>query len=375
MSRSILMLLEGEFPTLGGAEKQVETLSNALLAAGHRVTVVVPRLLPGQPAGSDRHGALAVWRIGYPPVRWVGSLLLLLRLAWLLFAWRHRYDAIHVHIAHNMGAVACAMGKLLDKPVVVKFSGWWEQEKGCLRPNGGVGAALARRLIQQATAVQAISTRIASGLADSGFDPRRLHWLPNGVPTHRFDGIVRTPGGNQPPTVVFVGRLVPEKGLDTLLSAWASASRPEGWRLRLVGGGPLEDALRAQAVRLGVEASVDFAGPSSAVERELASADVGVLPSRFEGLSNTLLESMAAGLPIIATRISGSEDFVVPGRNGWLCEVDDVDALAAALGAAMAMPAEARLALGAAARADVLAKASVPAVVDQLLPLYAGTRG
>ena len=171
---------------------------------------------------------------------------------------------------------------------------------------------------------------------------------------------------------MFVGRFVPEKGLDALLAAWAKATRPPGWRLRLVGGGALDDELRALAARLGVADSVDFPGPSLAVENELATSDIGVLASRFEGLSNTLLEYMAAGLPVIATRISGSEDFVIPERNGWLTEVGDVDGLAAALGEAMAMPVAARQALGAQARRDVMAKASVPAVVDQLMPLYAG---
>lgn len=371
MSLSILMLLEGQFPAMGGAERQVETLSHALVALGHSVTVVVPRLDGSQPAGAARHDGLDVWRIGYPPLRWIGSLLLMFRLAWLLFAWRHRYDAIHVHIAHNMGAVASVMGRLLGKPVVVKFSGWWEQEKGCLRPRGGPGAALARRMLRQATAIQAISTRIARDLQSVGFDAARVHWLPNGVKTARFEGITRPAGGNQPPTVVFVGRLVPEKGLDSLLQAWA-ASRRAGWRLRLVGGGGEDGALRALAARLGVADSVDLPGPSDAVERELASADLGILPSRFEGLSNTLLEYMAAGLPVVATRISGSEDLVIPDRNGWLCDVDDVEGLAAALGEAMNLSPEARRGIGDAARADVVAKASVPAVIAQLMPLYAG---
>jgi glycosyltransferase involved in cell wall biosynthesis len=187
----------------------------------------------------------------------------------------------------------------------------------------------------------------------------------------RFEGITRPEAGNTPPTIVFVGRLVPEKGLDSLLHAWATARRP-GWRLRLVGGGGEDGALRALAATLGVADSVDLPGPSDAVERELASADIGILPSRFEGLSNTLLEYMAAGLPVIATRISGSEDLVIPRRNGWLCDVDDVAGLAAALAEAMDLTPQTRRAMGDAARADVLAKASVPAVIAQLMPLYAG---
>ena len=372
MSLSILMLLEGAFPAMGGAERQVETLAGALVTLGHRVTVVVPRFDGSQPAGHSQHGSFDVWRIAYPPIRWLGSLILMIRLAWLLVASRHRYDAIHVHIAHNMGAVASVIGRLLGKPVVIKFSGWWEQERGCLRPGASLGAALARRMLHQASAVQAISTRIAADLIAAGFDPARIHWLPNGVPMGRFDAVERIPLALRTPNVVFVGRLVPEKGLDMLISAWAQAQRPSGWRLRLIGGGPLDEVLRRQAASLDVGDSIDFLGPSEQVAQELGASDVGVLSSRFEGLSNTLLEYMASGIPVIATRTSGSEDLVVPGRNGWLCPVDDVAALSEALSEAMSLPAEARIAMGQQARADVTAKASVSAVIDQLLPLYVG---
>ncbi len=95
----------------------------------------------------------------------------------------------------------------------------------------------------------------------------------------------------------------------------------------------------------------------------LADADVGVLPSRIEGLSNTLLEFMASGLPALASRVSGSEDFVVPGRNGWLFPVADVAALAAALREAEALPPERLAAMGRQARADVEATASLDVVV------------
>ena len=83
MSLAVLMLLEGEFPSIGGAERQVETLSNALQSRGLGITVVVPRFNPSYAAGAAKHGDLEVWRIAYPPVRVLGSLFLMLRFAWL----------------------------------------------------------------------------------------------------------------------------------------------------------------------------------------------------------------------------------------------------------------------------------------------------
>jgi len=371
LDTSILMVMEANFPKFGGAERQLETLASALVLQGHRVRVLLPRLLPEYPAGADQHNGLALWRIDYPRWRVLGTVILLVKLAYWLWRERASYDAIHVHIAHHMGAVAAVVGRLLGKPVVLKFSGWWELERGCLRPDGGVGAALSRWMLRRASGVQAISTRFIEDLKRYGFRPERLHWNPNAVDTSRFERITHPDQGHQPPTVIFVGRLVPEKGLDNLLQAWAMAGAArEGWRLLVVGDGPLRDALALQAKTLGIAGSVAFHGASANVEEQLACADIGVLASRFEGLSNTLLECMAAGLPMLATRISGSEDFVKSGRNGWLCEPDGADHLAAALSDALCTPAAQRRLLGEQARADVLARASISAVTGQLATLY-----
>jgi glycosyltransferase involved in cell wall biosynthesis len=176
-----------------------------------------------------------------------------------------------------------------------------------------------------------------------------------------------------PFTAVFVGRLVPEKELGTLLDAWAQAfAGRSDVRLRIVGGGPLAEPLRAKAQELKITAQVEFLGHRDRVEDVLAEADVGVLPSRIEGLSNTLLEFMATGLPTLASQVSGSEDFVVTGRNGWLFPVADVDALAAGLREAAAMPPADLAAMGRQARADVESKASLDIVVGRLLALYRG---
>jgi glycosyltransferase involved in cell wall biosynthesis len=234
--------------------------------------------------------------------------------------------------------------------------------------------AVAHRLLKRGAAFQAISSRIAAELERQGFPADRIVVLPNAVDTSRFNArrAPRAPGA--PFTAVFVGRLVPEKGLDTLLAAWASAfAGRKDVRLRLVGGGVLEEKLRAQASALGIASEVEFLGHQDRVEDVLATADVGVLPSTIEGLSNTLLEFMASGLPTIASQVSGSEDFVVTGQNGWLFPVGDAAALAAHLRAAAALPPERLQELGRRARADVEAASALDRVVGRLLALYRGT--
>lgn len=369
----ILMVLENAFtPTGGGAESQVRTIAKHLQRLGHQVTIVTPRVSYGPRPVAERCWGLAVGRIPYPHWRILGSLILFGRLGAFLLQRRDRYDVWHVHIAHHMGAITCIMGKLLGTRVVVKVSGWFELERGVLAPGRNPANALARSWLKSASVLQAISTRIANRLTQDGFPTERLITLPNAVDTSRFTvrPALRQSG---PFTAVFVGRLVPEKGLDTLLEAWSQAYGPrEDVRLLLVGDGPLDAPLRAQAERLGISRQVQFLGHQDHVEAVLAKADLGVLPSLVEGLSNTLLEFMATGLPVVASRVSGSEDLIVPGRNGWLFPVSDVAQLAACLREAEALSADRLSALGRQARADVESTAGLDIIVGQLLALYRG---
>jgi glycosyltransferase involved in cell wall biosynthesis len=331
-------------------------------------------MLPSGPqVAAERCHGVPVGRIRYPRRALVGAAVMCLRTAAFLWKNRSRYDAWHVHIGHHLGAVTCLVGSWLGKPVVVKISGWWELDQGIMAPHRRPLDILALRWLKKASTVQAISTRIARELERHGFPIDRILVLPNAVDTSRFH-VRTTPRATEAPlTAVFVGRLVPEKGLDTLFDAWALAFRGRSdVRLRLVGEGPEERALREQAERLGIANQVEFLGHHDHVEEVLAEADVGVLPSRIEGLSNTLLEFMASGLPTLASRVSGSEDFIVTGRNGWLFPVSDAAALADCLREARSLPVTRLLEMGQQARADVEAAADLDRVVGRLLLLYRG---
>ena len=393
----ILMVLESNFTKRGGggAESQLRTIALALKRAGQRVAIMTPLSANGPQTTAERCWGLAVARVKYPRWKLVGAGIMNLKFAAFLIANRDRYDAWHVHIGHNMGALTCLIGAIVGKPVIVKISGWWELEAGLLAPNRGVFGRIARGWLKRATVVQAISTRVAHELEKHGFPRERVVVLPNAVDTERFASRAAAREVGKPFVAVYVGRLVPEKDLATLIAGWAQAfgphtdgrsdggngARSDGGngarsdvRLRLVGGGPLEAELRAQAERLGVAAQVEFLGHRDDVEAVLAEAHVGVLPSRIEGLSNTLLEFMACGLPAIASRVSGSEDFVKPGRNGWLHDVGDVNAVAAALREAEALAPAALAELGQHARADVESQAAVPRVIGRLMDFYRGQR-
>jgi glycosyltransferase involved in cell wall biosynthesis len=371
----ILMVLESEFTQRGGggAESQLRTLATHMRRMGQQVSIVAPLLWYGPQVPVERCFGIPVGRVSYPRVPVLGAAIMCLKFGKFLLGHGRRYDAWHIHIGHHLGAVTCLVGSVIGKPVVLKISGWWELEKGVMAPRLRPFDMLAKRWLTKAGTVQAISTRIAAELVKQGFPPERILVLPNAVDTSRFRVRTAQRAAGEPFTAVFVGRLVPEKGLDTLLDAWAGAFRGRAdVQLKLVGGGPIEKDVRAQAERLGIVDQVQLLGHRDDIEAILAGADVGLLTSRIEGLSNTLLEFMASGLPAIASQVSGSEDFVKTGRNGWLFPVDDRAALASCLREAAAAP-PARLAeMGRHARADVEAASSLDRVVGTLMKLYRG---
>ncbi len=371
----VLMLLESRFPTVGGggAESQVRTLALALRERGHTVTVLTPMLEWGPQRAVDEVEGIPVRRIAYPRIAALGSVILWARLALFLVGNRNNFDAWHVHIAHYLGSIACVIGRWLGIPVIVKVSGQWEVDSGLLARDASWPMRVAKRGLAQARVYQAISRRIAGEIVIRGLPGDRTAAVPNAVDVSRFQprAGVREPG--LPFTAVYVGRLHCHKGLETLVAAWAQAFRGrDDVRLQLVGQGEDESALRKQVEAAGAADQIDFLGHRSEVENVLAAADVAVLPSLIEGLSNSLLEFMACGLPVIATRVSGSEDLIRTGGNGWLFEVGDQQGCADALAEAAAMDRNALAALGRQARIDVEAAAGLDGVLDRLLALYRG---
>lgn len=137
------------------------------------------------------------------------------------------------------------------------------------------------------------------------------------------------------PTVITVGRLVEQKGLDVLLAAWAKVVEAlPGWRLAIVGGGPLEGELKASARNLGIDHSVDWIGHVSDPFPLLRGAEFFVMTSRFEGTPNALLEAMACGLPAVVSDASpGPCELICSGDSpaGLIVPVEDASATAEAI--------------------------------------------
>lgn len=205
------------------------------------------------------------------------------------------------------------------------------------------------------------SAHVARRLADRGIlDPDRTEVVENAVDTSAY-------GGEPPPGLrasldvgpdrvlwVAVGHPDPQKGYDVLVEAWGrvTARVPEA-ELRIAGEGPERSRLERRIRELGVGDTCRLLGARDDVPTLLAAADAFVLSSRWEGSPNAVMEAMASGLPVVATRVGGVPELLDSGEAGRLVPPEDPERLAEAMVEVSRAPAEERRRLGARARERV----------------------
>ena len=231
----------------------------------------------------------------------------------------------------------------------------------------------------------ALSSQIERYLHEGvGVQASRIARICNGVDTQRFQprgedrGLLEGSPFNMSNLTVLgtVGRLQAVKDQSNLLQAFAlllqwAPGQARRLRLMIVGDGPLRKNLEAQVARLGLDAHVWFAGARNDIPAVMRAMDVFVLPSRAEGISNTILEAMASELPVVATDVGGARELVEDGGNGRLVRACDSEALANAFMYYLERPARVRK-HGLASRDRALARFSIKSMVAAYSNLYTG---
>ncbi|MBI3506506.1 MAG: glycosyltransferase [Proteobacteria bacterium] len=226
------------------------------------------------------------------------------------------------------------------------------------------------------------SQAVVDDLAAEGAPRERLHLIRNGIDLARFArpaprADVRAAFGTPPEALVFacVANLIGYKGHDDLIAALAAAPDLPAWELWCVGRDDgLGADLRAQAESAGISAHVRWLGPRADVPDLLAAADVGVLASHEEGFPNAVIEAMAAGLPVVATKVGGIPEAVADGSTGLLVAPRNRSALSAAL-ARLGTDAALRRAMGDAGRARATADFGIAACAAGYARLYSSLGG
>jgi glycosyltransferase involved in cell wall biosynthesis len=210
-----------------------------------------------------------------------------------------------------------------------------------------------------------------------GVPASRLLLMPYGIPLAELDTRLsreesreRLGLSREGLVVGAVGRLEEQKGHAHLLAALPELRRQiPDLVVLLVGEGRLEEALRRQVRELGLESTVRFLGTRRDLPEIFRALDIFVQPSLWEGLPLALLKAMGAGLPVVATRVSGSREAIADGVNGCLVAPGDPEALARAILQLHRQP-EVRRRLGDEARGSVAARYSLEAMLQKLEELY-----
>jgi sugar transferase (PEP-CTERM/EpsH1 system associated) len=229
----------------------------------------------------------------------------------------------------------------------------------------------------------AVSSDLATWLSEStGISRDRITHIVNGVDCQRFrpdpqERSRRTREFGVPSGAIVigtVGRLEMVKGQDQLLRAWPSITRRAAAagrqvRLLLVGDGGRRAALESLARELDIDATVIFAGMCANVAEILQTMDVFVLPSLNEGISNTVLEAMATGLPVVATRVGGNPELITDGVTGYLVDPGETEQLATAV-ATLVQDDALRSRMSAASRRQTLERFSLETMVRRYDELY-----
>ena len=172
------------------------------------------------------------------------------------------------------------------------------------------------------------------------------------------------------PIIIFVGRLHPNKNLTMLLKVAASLKqRSLGFQLYIVGDGPQYESLLDMVENENLADAVHLVGVSDQIALWLQAADVFVLSSLTEGMSNALLEAMAYGLPVVVTDVGGNKDMVIDGENGYRVPLDDVKQFASCL-ERLLRDSDLRQSMSAAGRGLVESHYDITNVATQYVALY-----
>jgi L-malate glycosyltransferase len=327
-------------PLIGGAERQAEKLAVAVAASGCRVKILTPRIDPDSPEREQVNG-IVIERF---PLNDLGSRypvpgVALLNIPYII--WQvvrairpslKGVDILHCHIASLQTGAAAFTGRLLGIPVLCKAAmAGHRSDLGEIETAGASGRLVAWLIRTVVGTWVATTAAVADALVRAGVPLDRIARIPNGaeLPTGAPDRPLLY-GARR---FLYLGRLSKQTHRDvpTLIRAFDHvALAHQDMELAIVGDGDLYAETKGQVDACQARDRIQLPG-FDRPEKWLAWADCFVLPSRREGLSNALLEAMAAGLPCIANDIPPNREVLDDGKAGVLVPVENCDALEAAM--------------------------------------------
>ena len=381
MSLPRLVLVVRRFwPLVGGAENAIANLAGELACCGCRVTVLTAKWHQGP--SEIHYRQVPVVRLSPPPRHAWSTIRYMQAVGRWLRRHEQEYDLVYVSgLKHEAYAAMQAVGQ--RRPVVLRAedSGRWGD---CLwQIEAPCGRRIKRRLMR-AAAVVGRTPAVQRELIAAGYPRQRIHGIADGVPVppprdEVCRAVAREALGSanlsmrvppEAPVAVYAGRLNEPRGIGDLLEAWVpiAAQWPTA-RLWLAGDGPFQIDVADYLVSHDLSGRVLLAGVFDCTEELRMAADLFVLPSREGSASLALLEAMAAGLPIVATRLADHGEFVADQQQALLVPPRDPAALSQAI-ARVFSDRQLAARLGAAARQRAIEQFSLARMAREHLQLW-----
>ena len=285
-----------------------------------------------------------------------------------------QYDVVHTHIS-KAGVLGRLAAKWTGGPAIVHtYHGKVEELERRRSLVSRAYVASERRAAGMAHALIAVGKAVEEHLLKMGVGtPEQFRVIPNGIDLEWFESEgewSRPEGLRGHPLIGCVCSLTREKGVDVLLQAIGRlVGRYPELQVCVVGDGPLRADLEHEARELGIGERVMFVGITADVRPWLAASDLFVLPSRSEGTPRALLEAMAMGTAVVATRTGGTPEIVEDGVSGMLVEAEDASGLGRGIGG-MLDDAARRQALGEGGQQRVRLSFGLAGMVDGVAALY-----
>lgn len=358
--------------TVGGAESLAVSFARAARRRNIQLTVCARTTVDGNALeGELRAAGVAFENLRARNLRDVQAFRRLLALIR-----ERRIDLVHAHLtyANIWGVVA---GRVTGVPAIATLH---------VAPprNAGLREAVRQRILRVslnrlAKRIIVVSNALANVYASAGYSPAKLAVVHNGIET----AVVRSGAASRESLgiphrdflVAAMAVLRPGKGIDVLLDSIAHlGTRVPSLRLLIIGDGPERAALVERSRRLGIDDRVTWAGFRRDTGALLAASDLFVHPTLADAFPTAVLEAMAAGRAVVASRVGGVPEIVVNGTSGMLVEPADAPALAGAIEYA-ARDIAWRTSAGEAGRARVESSFSIDAWVDRLSAIYADVAG
>ncbi len=386
---SICMVSPLYHTSLGGVGRQALALTEKLKSQGISVFVIA-RKMKGLPVCNfnthipvykawairpDKHNLEKMNLINI-----IISFSFCLSIAIILFKKRKEYDIVHFHGASLPLMSNILLLKLYRKKIIAKVAAAnLGTEAGSLKGRYSLLGKILISLLKKVDCFIAISEEIKKGLLIDGYDQNKIVRIPNFIDTKAFYPVNKKLRNNfkkklflpDKKIITFSGRLVERKGIHILLQSFAMVvKKHKDIFLIILGGGYLKKNLKDQSQAFGIVKNIKFCGFVTNIYEYLNATDIYIFPSFQEGFPNAVLEAMACGLPVIATKIGVVVDIIKDGENGLLVESGNKNELANALKKLISEP-EYALSLGQNALKTIRENYNIDIIANKYLHLYA----